>query len=95
VTARALSSLPSLVELASPLLREGGILVCLKGRPDEEEIARGDAACVKCGMRRTDIITVEVPGLEAARAILVYERRGVSRTPLPRRNGMAQRQPLA
>ena len=32
VVARAVSSLPSLVELASPLLRQGGWLVAMKGR---------------------------------------------------------------
>lgn len=95
VTARALSSLPSLVELAAPLLCDGGALLCMKGRADEEEIARGDAAGAKCGMVRTGVSSVTIPGSDAARTIVVYERRGPIRVALPRRNGMAQRQPLA
>lgn len=95
VTARALSSLPALVELASPLLRLGGLLICLKGRPDEDELQRGDAAGMLCGMERSRVVVVSVPGLDAARTIVVYRRSGNPRVALPRRNGMAQRQPLA
>jgi 16S rRNA (guanine527-N7)-methyltransferase len=95
VTARALSALPSLVELASPLLQDGGLLVCLKGRPDDEELMRGDAVGRKCGMLRIDTLPVIIPGVDATRTIIVYRREGKSRTILPRRNGLAQRQPLA
>ena len=56
VTARAVARLATLAELASPLLREGGVLVAWKGRRDEgeeAELARrrggdGDAARAKC-----------------------------------------------
>lgn len=95
VTARALSSLPSLVELASPLLMAGGSLICLKGHPDEDEVRRGDLAARQCGMRRVTVVSVKVPGAEAARQLVVYRREGASRVRLPRRNGMAQRKPLA
>lgn len=95
ITARALSSLPSLVELASPLLLKDGLLVCLKGSPSEEEVLRGDAAAEVCGMSRIETATVSVPGLDAVRTVIVYVRTGRPKTKLPRRNGMAQRQPLA
>jgi len=36
-----------------------------------------------------------VPGVEARRTIVVYRRKGSPGVSLPRRNGMAQRQPLA
>lgn len=95
VTARALSSLPSLVELASPLLSVGGLLICLKGSPDDEELARGDAAAAICGMVRTETSPVVIPGIDAARTIVVFRRSGKRKLALPRRNGMAQRQPIA
>ena len=95
VTARAVSSLPSLVELAAPLLIEGGVLICLKGAPDETELTRGDLVARRCGMVRVGATRVEVPGVEARRTIVVYRRSGSSAVSLPRRNGMAQRQPLA
>jgi 16S rRNA (guanine527-N7)-methyltransferase len=94
-TARALSSLPSLVELASPLLQSGGILVAMKGRLDDDELRRGDAAAELCGMQREAAEPVVVPGMEAARSIVTYRRVSAPRVRLPRRTGMAQRQPLA
>lgn len=95
VTARALSALPSLVELAAPLLVVGGLLICLKGRPEQEEIERGDTVAAMCGMERIALESASIPGVDAARTLVVYRREGQSRTKLPRRNGMAQRQPLA
>jgi 16S rRNA (guanine527-N7)-methyltransferase len=94
-TARALASLPSLVELASPLLREGGLLICLKGLPDELELSRGDAAAHRCGMERTATTALAVPHVDAQRTVVVYRRSAAPGVALPRRSGMAQRQPLA
>jgi 16S rRNA (guanine527-N7)-methyltransferase len=95
VTARALSALPSLVELASPLLALGGWLICLKGAPEEEELRRGDVAARVCGLRRLGTDPVRVPGVEGRRTVITYERVGSASIRLPRRNGMAQRAPLA
>jgi 16S rRNA (guanine527-N7)-methyltransferase len=95
VTARALSALPSLVELASPLLVSGGVLICLKGKPEPEELRRGDVAARRCGLTRTETAPVFIPGVDAVRTIVVYRREGRCSVKLPRRNGMAQRQPLA
>ena len=39
VTARAVGRLSTLAELASPLLKDGGVLVAWKGKRDEEEEA--------------------------------------------------------
>lgn len=93
-TARALSALPSLVELAAPLLKESGRLVALKGPISPEEVVRGDAAAELCGMRRCAVRELELP-LGEQRTILVYARTGIAQVELPRRTGMAQRQPLA
>jgi 16S rRNA (guanine527-N7)-methyltransferase len=95
VVARAVSALPSLVELATPLLREGGILICMKGRADDDELARGDAAAAVCGLVRERTESVRVPGVDAERTIAVYRKTARPRVKLPRRTGMAQRQPLA
>ena len=94
VTARALSALPSLVELAAPLLKPSGLLICLKGRPAAEEIASGNAVATLCGMGPAHIVEVSIPGIEAARCIVVYRKTGRSRLKLPRRTGLAQRSPL-
>jgi 16S rRNA (guanine527-N7)-methyltransferase len=95
VVARALSSLPSLVELAAPLLPIGGLLICLKGSPEASELERGDRAALVCGLKRQLADAVYVPGVDARRTIVVYRKERPARMPLPRRVGLAQRQPLA
>ena len=95
VTARALSSLPSLVELAAPLLRDRGFLLALKGCPADSEIEAGDNAASLCGMtliRRVDY-TLEPSG--SSRSLFLYQRISKPRIKLPRRTGLAQRSPLA
>lgn len=93
VVARALSSLPALVELASPLLIRGGRLICMKARPTSEELASGKAAAKLCGMRPVGVTPFDLPNGEN-RVVIEYERHGTVREHLPRRPGMAQRQPL-
>jgi 16S rRNA (guanine527-N7)-methyltransferase len=95
VVARALSALPSLVELAAPLLAPGGALICMKGRPEPTEVERGDRAARMCGLSLESTSSVTVPGVEAERTILVYRKLGRPTVKLPRRTGLAQRQPLA
>lgn len=94
VVARAVSSLPSLIELASPLLSKGGRLIAMKGDIDSEEVLRADSAGKQCGMSRVETISLELPGGEK-RAIISYARTGKPKLELPRRSGMAQRHPLA
>lgn len=94
VTARAVSSLASLVELASPLLTSGGSFVALKGMPDEEEIERGDAAGRFTGMRRETVRRLLLPEEQESRSIIVYVKSSDTDVPLPRGDGKAQKRPL-
>jgi 16S rRNA (guanine527-N7)-methyltransferase len=95
VLARAVSSLPSLVELASPLLQPGGRLMALKGSPGEQELHRGRAAAGLCGMSEASVTEYGLPGGDESRCVVVYEKVGRPTVKLPRREGMAQRDPLA
>ena len=94
VVARALTSLPSLLELASPLLEEGGLLIAMKGQPEDDEIERGMQVAVQVGMKSAGIYKRNIdPQIE--RKILLYRKEGKSRVRLPRRIGLAQNKPLA
>jgi len=93
VVARAMSSLPALVELAAPLLQIGGHLICMKGRPSDEELLSGRRAAGRCGMKFVELVSFKLPDGEN-RAIVRYLRQGPIGERLPRRPGMAQRQPL-
>lgn len=92
--ARAVGPLPTIVELAAPLLRRGGILVAYKGIPDEDEIRRGDSAAEACGLRKMEERRFELPG-HHARSVFVYTKVAEPKVTLPRRPGMAARKPLA
>lgn len=94
VTARALSRLPSLVELAAPLLAPGGRLICLKGAPGADELSSGVRAAAICGLELIESRRVAVPMTDASRTILTYQKARRPKVKLPRRLGMAQRQPM-
>lgn len=95
VVARAVAPLPSLVELASPLLRRGGLLIAMKGRPDDCEMAAGDVAAAIVGLGPGRTIAVTLPGDRSGRRMVVYTKMSDPRIRLPRRPGLAQRSPLA
>ena len=94
VTARGLSALPSVVELAAPVLRHRGVLIAMKGRIEEDEVRRGLTAARQCGLAELAREHRTLPGGEC-REIITFQRTATPRIALPRRTGMAQRQPLA
>lgn len=94
VTARALSSLDSLVELASPLLEDHGQLICLKAQVDEEEIERALAIEEMTGMELLGKRDFYLSDGETFRTVLVFEKVHEPGVTLPRRVGMAQKRPL-
>lgn len=92
-TARALSSLPSLMELASPLLMEDGRLVCYKADDFDEELSSAMTLQEKLAMRfqsRRDVILSD--GV-TKRSIVVFTKKGTPLVNLPRHEGQAQRKP--
>lgn len=95
VVARAVSSLPSLLELAAPLLSQGGRLVAYKGQPSADELASAAEVESIVGMKQLSTRQYELPVSGEKRTVFVYERVSKPRLPLPRREGLAQRKPLA
>jgi 16S rRNA (guanine527-N7)-methyltransferase len=94
VAVRAVGRLSTLAELASPLLREGGVLVAWKGRRDpdeEEELAR---ASDRLAMRPEQILDVGHRAGSKHRHLHVLRKLGPTPVRLPRRPGMAKKRPL-
>ena len=95
VSARAVGRLAELAEYASPLLREGGVLVAWKGGRDPQEEREGARAAAKLAMELQDVRRVEpFPGARN-RHLHVLRKAGPTPTGLPRRPGMARKRPLA
>ena len=94
VTARAVARLATLAELASPLLRDGGMLVAWKGRRDPDEEAELERALEATAMERMDLLEVgESAGYEH-RHLHVLRKAAPTPAGLPRRPGMAKKRPL-
>lgn len=92
VSARALSRLSVLLELASPLLKQGGRLICYKANVEQEELDHADEVAEMVGMKLVDDQTYALD--EHHRRILSYEKVGKSKIKLPRHVGFAQKKPL-
>jgi 16S rRNA (guanine527-N7)-methyltransferase len=69
VTARALAPLPKLLETVAPLCGPDTRVLAMKGRWPEDELAQLPAA-----WRLTSSRTLTIPGLDAARCLLVLNR---------------------
>ena len=94
-TARALSELPSLLELAAPLLVPGGRLIAYKSNKVEEELQRAATLEEKLGMKHISRRDLVLSDGVTPRSILVFEKVVEPAVKLPRRPGMAQKRPYA
>ena len=93
LTARALSQLPVLLELASPLLQDGGYLICYKANVKEEELADARRVLPLVGMELVGDESFLLNG-EFQRRIMTFGKTGKPKVKLPRQEGMAQKHPL-
>lgn len=93
LTARALTALPSLLELASPLLNLGGQLVAYKSQDVQDEIEWAQALERKLGMRLISQRVATLSDGRTPRSIIVFEKVAEPQVKLPRRPGMAQKRP--
>jgi 16S rRNA (guanine527-N7)-methyltransferase len=94
VTARAVARLSTVAELASPLLREGGVLVAWKGRRDPEEEAELERASEALAMAQEDVLDVgDRAGSSRHRHLHLIRKTGPTPADLPRRPGVAKKRP--
>jgi 16S rRNA (guanine527-N7)-methyltransferase len=92
VTARAVSSLADLVELAFPLLAEGGRLVAWKRGDVVAEVAAAHDAMAALGGGTTEVVEVAAPGL-AGHRLVVATRFGRVPDAYPRDPAARKRRP--
>lgn len=93
VTARAVGRLSTLAELASPLLKENGVLIAWKGRRDAEEEAQMDRAAPDLAMTPEKILDVGHRAGSEHRHLHVIRKSGPTPANLPRKAGMAKKRP--
>jgi 16S rRNA (guanine527-N7)-methyltransferase len=88
-TARAVGSLPTVLELTIPFLRPGGTAVLQRGALGEEERRAGADAALMLGA----VISEEIP-LDGVRRLILVRKLNATPARLPRRTGIPQKRPL-
>lgn len=94
VTARAVASLPMLLEYAAPFCRVGGRMIFLKKGELAEELAQGKRAARHVGATFKDDVPVTLPGLADGRRLLVWEQVSKCSAQFPRSGGVIAKKPL-
>jgi 16S rRNA (guanine527-N7)-methyltransferase len=94
VAARAVGALATLAELASPLLREGGVLVAWKGARSADEEAELTRAADRLAIEPVEVRPVEPYPGSRDRHIHLLRKNGPTPNGLPRRPGMAAKRPF-
>lgn len=92
--ARAVAEMATLAEYLLPFARIGGRVAAQKSGEVEAEVERAGAAIAVLGGRLQHIVSVSVPGLNEARAIVIVQK--VAPTPgrYPRRPGLPEKRPI-
>ena len=93
LTARALAKLPVLMELASPLLKMNGHLICYKAQIEESELAHARRVQKVTGMKLIQDRSTLL-GENFFRRIITFEKVSNPTVKLPRQEGQAQKNPL-
>jgi 16S rRNA (guanine527-N7)-methyltransferase len=77
-----------------PLVRVGGLVIAQKGKDPSPEVESAHNAIEITGGRVRQIWPVTVPGLPAARHLVVLEKISVTPDKYPRRPGVPAKRPL-
>jgi len=94
-TARALGSLPVVVELCAPFLAPGGLLVAQRSGDLEADLAAAIPAFKALRVWTRVPMPVHVDSLPGRRGLIVGEKYTATPETYPRRPGMARKKPLA
>ena len=92
VTARAVSALPVLIELAAPFIKVGGIFAAMKAH-SEEEVASASRGAKVLGLEEVEVVEYALPSGDA-RTLVIYKK--VKKTPdaYPRQYAKITKEPL-
>ncbi len=94
VTARAVASLPTLLEYSAPYCRIGGQILLPKKGDLTEELAQGNRASQQVGASLKADVPVQLPGLDDGRRLLVWEQKKACSPEFPRSGAAMARKPL-
>jgi 16S rRNA (guanine527-N7)-methyltransferase len=91
---RAVSSLQSILEYASPMLKVNGKLIAYKAEKADEEISNSESCLLKLGMSISGVADVNIPDTDWKHKLIIIEQTQECPVVYPRRAGLAERKPL-
>lgn len=94
VTARAVASLPVLLEYAAPYCRLGGKIILPKKGALHEELTQGKRAAKHLGTALQEDVTINLPGLQDNRHLLVWEQQKLCPERFPRSSAIIAKKSL-
>lgn len=94
VLARALAPLPTLLELAMPLVKTGGTFIAMKGPGYLEEINGADNAMRQLKISLPTVERYELPDEAGKRYLLFFSKKKPTPPQYPRRIGVPKKSPL-
>ena len=94
ITARALSSLSSVMELACPALKVGGTLVAMKANIEEDELNNAFKIHARLGFDEPRLRSFKLSDGLTNRTIVTLKKTAHESIKLPRKIGQAQKNPL-
>lgn len=92
--ARAVASLPVLVEYLLPLVRLGGHALALKGAAGPVEAQQAEGAIQILGGRLRRLIPISLPGVAEERYLVVIDKVAATPEMYPRKAGIPVKRPL-
>lgn len=94
--ARALASLPVVLEYSAPLARPGGTILAMKGKLSEEELSQGIEASRQLGTAAREVQEIQYhPRLpHKDRCLILFDKVRLTSGKFPRRPGLAKKRPL-
>jgi 16S rRNA (guanine527-N7)-methyltransferase len=94
VTARAVASLPMLLEYTAPFCRVGGLIILPKKGDLDEELGEGKQVARQVGAVLKADVAVTLPGLDNDRRLLVWEQVRECPVQFPRSTSLMAKKPL-
>jgi 16S rRNA (guanine527-N7)-methyltransferase len=94
VIARAVASLPTLLEYTAPYCRVNGLIILPKKGELDEELAQGERAALLVGAALKADVPVTLPGLDDGRRLLVWEQKKLCPAQFPRSGAVIAKKPL-
>lgn len=95
VVARAVASLPVLVEYLLPLAKIGGVIIAQKGETGPAEVHAAEAAVGHLGGHVRQLKPIELPTVAESRFLILIDKIAATPEGYPRRPGIPAKRPLS